>query len=466
VVRGDEAARTATNGARRALPTQPRPVISQGLLVVGMHRSGTSAVSQLLSSGGLANGSPDLQMLANVANPAGYAELRPIVEFNDMALAATGSYWDAPSARPARQGDVDPSLVNRGRALLQEHIDGTNWIVKDPRIALLLPLWRRILVDRFVAVVTLRAAHEVAWSLSVRDGLSASLSVALWRSYYRHLAVGLAGLPVVAVDYPSLTEHPASVTSALIGALVSLGAIRDVDEPGAAAAIFPELRRDTAPATFNARLDAVTIEGVVPGLFANPVNTYARFDLVPTEPEPWEDDLLEEHRLRREFENRAVDTSERTRFAAERDSVAAERDSVAAERDSVAAERDRLLLEVEDVRSRIVSVARDADVLRALRDGLLAANGELAAELSSAHVALGTLAADQREEALRRAQCEVDLANAAAEHGLLEEQSRVLLGEVARLTGLIDAYDASKSWRLMSPGRFAGRQLRRLVGRA
>ncbi len=68
-----------------------------GVLVTGMHRSGTSALAGALLAAGLEGGSAsDLESTPIAANPAGYAERRSLVAFNDRLLQSLGWRWDAP----------------------------------------------------------------------------------------------------------------------------------------------------------------------------------------------------------------------------------------------------------------------------------------------------------------------------------------------------------------------------------
>src|SRR5882762_5246263 len=73
-----------------------------GVFVVGMHRSGTSAVAAALEALGLDVGAPDRLMVADAGNPAGYYELQEIGDLNDEILEWRGGRWDNPPETPDR----------------------------------------------------------------------------------------------------------------------------------------------------------------------------------------------------------------------------------------------------------------------------------------------------------------------------------------------------------------------------
>src|SRR4051794_1931981 len=155
-------------GCRTAQGRLMKPLTANPILVAGMHRSGTSALASLVASatGGGAQGAGPA---ADLANPAGYMEITPIVDFNREALADQGWFWDAPPATPVPDPVVSEHFVDRGRSLVAAQAGASQLLLKDPRFSLLMPLWRRVLMDRLTVVVSTRPALEVAWSLAMRD---------------------------------------------------------------------------------------------------------------------------------------------------------------------------------------------------------------------------------------------------------------------------------------------------------
>src|ERR1700691_3651857 len=70
-----------------------RPV--PGVVVLGMHRSGTSAVSRILNLLGADLG-PTQDLLTEYDNPAGHWESKSLVACTDWILAAFARSWDFP----------------------------------------------------------------------------------------------------------------------------------------------------------------------------------------------------------------------------------------------------------------------------------------------------------------------------------------------------------------------------------
>ena len=269
------------------------------VIVMGMHRSGTSAIAGLLHAAGMSAGASAELMPARQENPMFFGERETVMGLNDRLLSSLGWTWDAPAVVPSTSvPDLEGSVAEGRQLVWSIHASGVS-LIKDPRISLLLPWWRRILLDRFVAVVPIRSPDEVAWSLAVRNGYPFELGLALWAAYHRHLVAGLDGLPAVVVDYAALTRDPVSVATAIIAELRRLGVTSPLDADAASAAVRPALRRITQPsASSGVVTDILRIaEAWTPG----PVTGYERFSM-PADghahdgPAGWEVAILELHR--------------------------------------------------------------------------------------------------------------------------------------------------------------------------
>ncbi len=193
---------------------------------------------------------------------------------------------------------IKDDLVDEARDLVEPLLGPVSWCFKDPRLSLLLPWWRRILLDRFVVVVSVRPAEEIAWSLTLRDGFSRELGRALTASYYRHLASGISGLPVVLVDYVALVARPADVLSELFDGLRSLGVVAPLNLEPAAASIHPTLRRATQPtAAGNGTAMPDSVDRLMETWSVKGTRAAERFSIVAPPPEPWEVRAVTLHRV-------------------------------------------------------------------------------------------------------------------------------------------------------------------------
>jgi len=177
----------------------------RALLVLGMHRSGTSCVARIANLLGPAIGEnlrppqPD--------NPTGFWEHAGLSELNDRALVALGASWDDPCPLPEGWERRAPLLeIGQAlRALLESELSiRSDFVVKDPRLCLLLPLWRTALESldcdvEFLWVV--RDVRSVGASLARRDRLPFSQSELLWLRYNLAAEIGTRGEPRFMVRY-------------------------------------------------------------------------------------------------------------------------------------------------------------------------------------------------------------------------------------------------------------------------
>lgn len=192
-----------------------------GVLVLGMHRSGTSALTRVLNLLGLDAGR-DVLMGASESNPTGHWEVERLTSFNDTLLADLGGRWSAPPATDP-EAQVVLAAGPRGEeaaSLLAEAFTGSAWVWKDPRVCLLLPFWREVLgrgdgpPPRLV--VALRDPTEVAGSLAARNGMALAYGLALWERYTRCLLTDLDGEDACFVPYERLLAEPEAVARELV----------------------------------------------------------------------------------------------------------------------------------------------------------------------------------------------------------------------------------------------------------
>jgi len=193
------------------------------LIVLGMHRSGTSVLTHLLARMGCHPGPPESLAGADASNPQGYWESRAAWALDEEVLAALGASWwevadiDLQALDPAaREG-----FVARARAIVGELDAHRSWVLKEPRLCVLLPLWLPALTAPAFAIVH-RDPLEVARSLRARDGFPVAVGVALWEVYTLALLRHSRGAPRVMVSYRRLVSDPAAVAAELLAALAPL----------------------------------------------------------------------------------------------------------------------------------------------------------------------------------------------------------------------------------------------------
>ncbi len=193
---------------------------SRAILVLGMHRSGTSAVTGVLARLGAELGE-DL-VAASPFNEAGHFEHAGIVRIHERLLASLGATWHGLAPLPAGWAERPESLAlarELETLLARELATAPIWVVKDPRLCKLLALWRPLFAKLGVEptfVVTVRDPREVARSLAARDGIPA------WRAELLYLDHTLAaeretrGDRRVFVSYHALLDDPAAAIERIV----------------------------------------------------------------------------------------------------------------------------------------------------------------------------------------------------------------------------------------------------------
>ena len=194
------------------------------LIVLGMHRSGTSVLARVLNLMGVYFGPEGSSTGANWENPKGFWERRDVRKLNDLVLNSIGCDWNRLStfdlARVPRS--VLEEFETTAAKLVLEMDAHRPWLLKEPRLELLLPLWLRFL-EVPVCINIYRHPVEVAASLKRRNEIPIPAGLALWELYVRSALAGSQGLPSVVVSHRRLMEQPAAEVAGLFERLNAAG---------------------------------------------------------------------------------------------------------------------------------------------------------------------------------------------------------------------------------------------------
>lgn len=215
--------------------------------IVGMHRSGTSAVAGTLQEAGLYLGSV---LRKHDSNARGTREHLGIVELHDAIFAHSGGSWRDP---PGSFGWTDEHRDERDR-VISRFAAAELWGFKDPRTILLLDFWREALGDSLSLVGVFREPGAVVASLLERDGGSSEEWLSLWTHYNAQLLREHEDHRFPLVEF---TADTAEFHAQLLPALRALG-----------------LRESTGRGFFEASL--ATSDGAVSPRDAHAVDLYAR----------------------------------------------------------------------------------------------------------------------------------------------------------------------------------------------
>jgi hypothetical protein len=199
-----------------------------GVVVLGMHRSGTSMLSGLLVDGcGYHVGAPLIR--AGPANPKGFFELLPVVLQNDEFMKKQRVGWNLrvlhynneKAMEHKKSGQVDFSKGNRALQFLNNP-NNVPWLQKDPRMCITLPTWLNFFNTEPAIVFTYRHPLEVALSLKKREtnfGLEHALR--LWIAYNMRAIQHSQGLCRVLTSNNAILRDPLNEVQRISDELVN-----------------------------------------------------------------------------------------------------------------------------------------------------------------------------------------------------------------------------------------------------
>jgi hypothetical protein len=208
---------TLTSQLDLALARQRQALPAQLVLVLGMHRSGTSALAGLLVQAGL-DGPIDL-MPATPANPRGYWESLGAMKLNDQLLQHLGSHWSRCWALAQHHWESASSALQGWRSgllhlLSTAYPHGGRAVLKDPRLCVLLPAlqpWLESTLISTAAFLPIRHPAEAAASLRLAEGIPRSQALLLWLGHVLSAERHSRPLHRLIVDYNELLADPDAV---------------------------------------------------------------------------------------------------------------------------------------------------------------------------------------------------------------------------------------------------------------
>lgn len=187
------------------------------LLVLGMHRSGTSALTRLLSLAGARL--PLRLMPAGPGNESGHWEPLYLTEYHEKVLEGLGSSWhdwhsvDFSTAPPARIDEIK----SRIKALIEEdYPDEGLYAVKDPRICRFAKFFIDTIEetgDRVALIHVFRSPLDVVNSLNSRkvvwpQGYTTTDAALLWLRHVLDAETACRGRRRALISFDSLMANP------------------------------------------------------------------------------------------------------------------------------------------------------------------------------------------------------------------------------------------------------------------
>lgn len=353
-----------------------------GAVILGMHRSGTSAVAGFLAKAGFFAGDEADLLPAAEDNPKGFFERTDVNDLNDGFLARLDGAWETPPARAdiARRAAEWQPEVEEMLANLTDQAAGRPLVLKDPRISLLLPVWLPAFDHgNFAIIVVDRSPMDIALSVRKRDGRPLYVALALWQLYTTALLEGLAGRRALLVHFEDFVADPSDSGPALLQQLAEVLPAEAGAGPGApdkaAGFVSPDMRHHRTDA--EAAANEQTLTGA----------QLALYDWLRHQPGGWQE-LQPPPNLVVEPDNARVTTDEYFAAVADRSGMESAYDderhkALYFEQSTELKDHhiERLEAEFRKLRSRVETAEQHVHNLNAETEQLRAANRALEEEL-------------------------------------------------------------------------------------
>jgi hypothetical protein len=188
------------------------------IMVLGMHRSGTSALTRVLSLCGASlprNKVPG----DGASNPQGHWEPARIVDIHDRFLEQAGYDWHDTMAFPSQIFETENAATCQRRLIQvawREYWREPLFVIKDPRASRLMPLWRGVFAELQASpriVIAVRNPIEIADSLRRRDAWDEHHALVVWMRHMLSAERDTRGLRRCFISYDQLLDDWRSVVS-------------------------------------------------------------------------------------------------------------------------------------------------------------------------------------------------------------------------------------------------------------
>ncbi len=183
------------------------------IMVLGMHRSGTSAIARGLQTLGVQLGTNLFS--AGFDNPKGFWEDKDVLEINEQLLRQLGAAYDSLSLLPeynVNDPEIKP-LFSKAIRYFSDSITRNYDIfgIKDPRLCRLLPFWKEVFSYcscDVSYVLAIRNPLSVSASLIERNNFETEKNYLLWLVHVISSVSGTINSKRVFVDFDKLISQP------------------------------------------------------------------------------------------------------------------------------------------------------------------------------------------------------------------------------------------------------------------
>lgn len=178
------------------------------ILLLGMPHSGASLVARILGAMGITLAPEELRHTPDEKISACW-ERSEAGRLHQRLFQSLEWDWDKVSAFHLEKiaGGTRRAFETQARALVDEWDSRRPWMLYDPGLCLLAPLWRPLL-DQPVYVYVYRHPGQIAQALHARYGYSIPVGLALWEKYTVQSLAETQGVPCILVSYHDLLKDP------------------------------------------------------------------------------------------------------------------------------------------------------------------------------------------------------------------------------------------------------------------
>ena len=156
------------------------------IIVLGMHRSGKSALTGMLQELSIELGNDTLAPADD--NMKGFFENIDVLKLNEKILYENNSYYDDTNYDLVIDNEKREGYVSEAKKIIEDNfLYSKIFAIKDPRLCITFPVWEQALEESNVSIKIIlphRNPFEIAKSLKKRNGFSTEKSLLLWAKHF------------------------------------------------------------------------------------------------------------------------------------------------------------------------------------------------------------------------------------------------------------------------------------------
>ena len=217
---------------QKSILAKPAKVTRPGVIVLGMHRSGTSILGGLLTKMGLKVGGPLIQPGSD--NEKGFFERIDVVLQNDAFMWKQNSHYggntwqyDALKGVASYFNEMsNPKFFAEGKRGLAFLNDKNNypWMLKDPRLCITFRTWLPLLNFIPAIIFTYRHPLDVSLSLHTRyEQYKMQRGLKLWYVYNKRAIQQSSDLCRVITSHHNVMKNPDTELKRIRAGLIACG---------------------------------------------------------------------------------------------------------------------------------------------------------------------------------------------------------------------------------------------------